>query len=135
MITPIFSVVEGLFLLVIEVIFVVWEDIKAFVEDYSNKMTQMSQLQKRLITLAGRDPEQEIYIGQRLESLERYSELLDIAIFSEGILSDKEICALENRMDGATLQSISEIFSFTTERVRQLLKSSYKKVAELSADY
>jgi DNA-directed RNA polymerase sigma subunit (sigma70/sigma32) len=104
--------------------------IRKIVEDYPNYLTKKEKLQKRLIQLSGRDPEQEIAILQRLESLERAIDIVDSAIYGDVILTIRESCVVERRMEGLVYREIGEIYLLTRERVRQILELSYKKMAD-----
>ena len=62
------------------------EKIRKAVENYHDLLIKQEKLQKRLIRLSGRDPEQEIAVLQRLQLIEQTIEFIDYAIYEEDIL-------------------------------------------------
>lgn len=104
--------------------------IRKIVEDYHNYWLKKEKLQDRLINLAGRDPEQEIVILQRLEFVEQSIEIVDFAVYGDVLLTPRESRVVEHRMDGLIYEEIGKIFSLTRQRVEQILKAAYKKIAD-----
>jgi DNA-directed RNA polymerase sigma subunit (sigma70/sigma32) len=110
------------------------EKIRKAVENYYDLFAKQEKLQKRLISLGGKYPEQEIAILQRLQTIEQMIEFIDYAIYEEDILTIRESAAVDYRRDGFTYEKIGEIFSVTRESVRKTLESAYKKMAEVAKD-
>lgn len=108
------------------------EKIRKAVENYHDLLIKQEKLQKRLIRLSGRDPEQEIAVLQRLQTIEQMIEFIDYAIYEEDILTIRESAAVDYRRDGFTYEKIGEIFSVTRESIRKTLESAYKKMAEVA---
>jgi DNA-directed RNA polymerase sigma subunit (sigma70/sigma32) len=105
------------------------KQIRKVIEDYPNYVLKKESLQKRLINLGGRDPEQELTLIQRLEDVENVIEIVEYAIYEDELLTPKEAFVVECRVDGSTYQEIGDLFSLSRERVRQILDLVYKKIA------
>lgn len=106
------------------------EQIRKYVEDYPNLLGKKEKLQKQLISLSGRDPDQEIVLMMRLQPIERIIEFIDYAVYDGDILTDRESLAIEFRSQGKTYQEIGEVIFLTGERTRQIIESAYKKMTE-----
>src|SRR5690625_2862880 len=107
-------------------------EIKKVVEDYYDLLGRQERLQERLINLSGRDSEQEMTILSRLEEIERHVEIVDYAIYSGDVLTDRESWVLIQRINGYSNAEIGNFFSLTAERIRVILNSIYKKIAEVA---
>lgn len=107
------------------------EEVRNYVENYEDHAKSLEKMQKRLISMSGRDLEQESAIMYRIEQLEQGMAIADSAIGMKE-LSNREEAAVLWRLEGKTYQEIGEIFSVTHERARQLLTSAYEKMAAKS---
>jgi DNA-binding NarL/FixJ family response regulator len=106
------------------------EKIKKAVEEYPELFIKLKKLQKRLIQVSGRDYEQEMLVMQRLESVEQLIEVIHEALCGNGILTLREACILDHRLDGEELNQIAEFVYLSREGVRLDLNNAYKKIAD-----
>jgi DNA-directed RNA polymerase sigma subunit (sigma70/sigma32) len=109
-------------------------EIKKIVEDFPNYLEKKEKLQNRIISLSGRDPEQETVLLQRLEYLEQRVEVIDFAIHADVVLTTRENHAVWRRSEGDTYQKIGDIYNLTREAVRVILAGAYKKISRVSSD-
>ncbi|MBY0124498.1 hypothetical protein [Bacillus sp. S/N-304-OC-R1] len=106
------------------------EQIRKYVEEYPDLLGKKEKLQKRLISLSGRDPDQEIVFMMRLQTIEQAIELIDSAAYEEKMVDSREACILVHRIEGRSIQEIADYFSLTHQGVRKIIGSAYKKMAE-----
>lgn len=105
--------------------------IRKTVENYPDYLVKREQLQKRLINLAGRDPEQEAVLLHRLEEIEVSLEIIDGTMENDSILTAKESYAVFRRVEGTPVSEIANIFGYTVYGTHLVLKSAYKKIAQV----
>lgn len=110
------------------------EKIKKAVEEFPHMLGKQEKLQKRLINLSGRDPEQEIIIMQQLHSVEQTIEFIDYAIFDGAFLTDRENIVVEYRTRGVSYEKIGETFSITRQGVTAVAERAYKKMAKFAKE-
>lgn len=110
--------------------------IKSAVENYYDLWAKQKELQNRLINLSGRDPEQEMAILMRLESIEKQIEFIDKVIFDddESILSLRDQAIVMQRMEGHSIKEIAEFFLLTQTQIRNILYKAYQKMADKFSD-
>jgi DNA-directed RNA polymerase sigma subunit (sigma70/sigma32) len=108
------------------------EQIKEAVENYSQFLTKREQLEKRMISVSGKDPEQEAVLFDRLEHISGLLEVIHESIDCQSPLKTRESGAILMRTDGLTLVEMSDIFGLTRQGVKNILNSAYEKMVLLA---
>lgn len=105
------------------------EQVRNIVEDYPNLINKIQKAQNRLGRMSGKNPEQEMGILEQLDAWERSFDFINRAIDEEINISTREAFILDLRAHGHTYEQIGDMCYLSTERIRQILNTTYKKMA------
>lgn len=106
------------------------EQIKDAVENYHQYLSKREKLEKRMISVSGRDPEQELLLSERLEEVEVIIDTIhDVMDPDDSFLDSRDSTAIILRTEGFSVQKIREVFGLSHQAVYLLLNKSYIEMA------
>lgn len=106
------------------------ENIKDAVENYDDFLAKQKKLEKRMISVSRRDPEQELLLSERLEKIEVILDTIhDVMDPDESFLDTRDSAAVMLRTEGFTIEQIGDVFGITHQAVSLLLNKTYITMA------